>query len=72
MKVEIDFEVSVLGHLPSPHLQTENFNESVSHAPYDMDHMIWSMKYLLVGMILFFVPDKLVLFFENSSAVTFE
>ena len=65
MKVEIDFEVSVLVHLPSPHLQTEKFNEFVSH-------IIWSMKYLLVGMILFFVPDKLVLFFENSSAVTFE
>ena len=40
MKVEIDFEVSVLVHLPSPHLQTEKFNESVSHAPYDMDYMI--------------------------------
>ena len=45
MKVEIDFEVSVLVHLPSPHLQTEKFNESVTHAPYDMDYIIWTIWY---------------------------
>jgi len=47
MKVEIDFEVSVLVHLPSPHLQTEKFNKSVSHASYDIkpNYMIWTIWY---------------------------
>ena len=42
------------------------------HISGNIELVSYVIIYLLVGMILLFVSDKLILLFENSSTITFE